>query len=149
LHVLLCWAQDKRRRIRRRSVDNVVQEMDHLHSKYGIREFHIEDDNFTSSKEFVLGFCKRLQEDSRRYYWSFPNGIRLDTLDEEMLHAMKGAGCYSLCIGIESGSDRILKKIRKGLTRNEIIEKIRLIRRVGLPSLGFSSSAFRGRPLMI
>lgn len=103
------------RTIRWRSLDTVIAELRHLKQR-GIREFHIEDENFTISKAYVLDFCRRITEEKLGMSWSLPSGIRLDTLDHEILLAMSQAGCYSLAVGVEFGTDRILQKTRKGLT---------------------------------
>lgn len=135
------------RRVRGRSAENVVTEMDYLHRRFGIREFQLHDDNFTWRRDFVVRFCELLRGEGRRYFWSFPNGMRLDTIDRELLLQMKAAGCYSICVGIESGSDRVLKMIRKNLSVREIREKIRLIRSVGLPVTGSFILGFPGETL--
>jgi anaerobic magnesium-protoporphyrin IX monomethyl ester cyclase len=132
------------RKVRSRSAKNLLAEMDYLHNIYGIREFQMLDDNFTWNRDFVIELCDLLISGKRNYYFSFPNGIRLDTLDRELCLKMKAAGCYSICVGIESGSDRILKMIKKHLTVSEIKEKIKVIREVGLPVTGTFILGFPG-----
>jgi anaerobic magnesium-protoporphyrin IX monomethyl ester cyclase len=118
------------RKIRSRTVDHVISELKFLVQSYGIREFHVQDDNFTHNKEFVLEFCTALLRSGLDLAWSCPNGIRLVSLDEEMVSAMEEAGCYSVAVGIESGSQRILDLMKKKVHLQEIITKINLIRRV-------------------
>jgi radical SAM superfamily enzyme YgiQ (UPF0313 family) len=125
------------RKIRRRSIEHVIEEIKFLYQKYGIREIHIEDDNFTHDQEYVKNFCKALWENDLNITWTCPNGVRLDSLTKDLLLAMKGAGIYSLSVGIESGSDRILKDMRKVLTKEKIREKIGLIKECGLEASGF------------
>lgn len=125
------------KKIRYRSVTNVIEEIVLLNKKYGVKEIHISDDNFTFNKNFVISFCEALLKNNINISWCCPNGIRLDTLDEEMLDIMKRAGCYVLSVGIESGSQRILDKMKKKLTLNKIREKISLIRKVGFDINGF------------
>lgn len=124
------------RRVRWRSVENVVSELRCL-SERGIREFHIEDENFTTSRDFVLDFCRRLESERLGLSWSLPSGIRLDTIDREMLSAMASAGCYSLAVGIEFGSDRILRLTGKGLTVNDVVRQMRLFVGAGIRVTGF------------
>lgn len=116
-------------RIRSRSVDHVIDELAMLKRRFGIREFHIQDDNFTFYREYVLEFCEKLERSSLDLIWACPNGIRLDSLDEEVLGAMERAGCYSVAVGIESGSQRILDLMCKQTSLNDLIMKVRLIRR--------------------
>jgi len=132
------------RKIRRRSAENVVGEIVRLRDRFGVREIHIEDDNFTAKKEYVLSFCDLMRRRVPGMPWTCPNGVRLDTLDREMLEAMKGAGLYFLSVGIESGSDRVLRRMRKSLTVERIEEKVRLVRETGIGVSGFFMLGFPG-----
>jgi radical SAM superfamily enzyme YgiQ (UPF0313 family) len=125
------------RRVRYRSVDHIMREIEILYNDYGVREIHIEDDNFTMNQDLVFEFCRRLKSSGLKITWTCPNGIRLDTLTKELLLAMKDAGLYSVSVGIESGSERILKDMKKSLTLDKIREKISLINSCGLGVSGF------------
>ncbi|MFH0803750.1 MAG: radical SAM protein [Candidatus Tagabacteria bacterium] len=125
------------KKIRFRSADNVIEEIKILYHQYGIREIHIEDDNFTFSRNLVMEFCRKLKENNLNISWTCPNGVRLDTLDKDLLLAMKDVGLYSISVGIESGSERILKDMKKNLTKETIKEKINLIKECGLDVSGF------------
>jgi len=109
-------------------VENVIREIIILYDRYGVREFHIEDDNFTWKREYVITFCRKIIELGLDLSFALPNGIRLDSLDREVLTLMEEAGFYSIAVGIESGGDRILALMKKSLTRAVIREKIELIR---------------------
>lgn len=125
------------KKIRHRSIKKVIEEIKILYHQYGIREIHIEDDNFTFYNDLVYEFCKKLKENNLHISWTCPNGVRLDSLDQELLLEMKSAGLYSISVGIESGSERILKEMKKGLTKEKIREKIELINNCGLEVSGF------------
>jgi radical SAM superfamily enzyme YgiQ (UPF0313 family) len=73
--------------------------------------------------------CKGIIERGWDIGLSFPNGVRLSTLDEEILNLLERAGCYSLGLGIESGSPRTLKNMKKAQSVEEIKEKVNLIHR--------------------
>jgi radical SAM superfamily enzyme YgiQ (UPF0313 family) len=118
------------RKVRGRSAEIVLKEMELLHDKYGIREFQIIDDNFTSQKALTLGVCNGIIERAWDISLSFPNGVRLSTLDEEILHLLEIAGCYSLGLGIESGSPKTLKDMKKAQSVDEIKEKVNLIKQI-------------------
>ncbi len=118
------------REIRYRSVENAVSEIMFLREEHGVREIHIEDDNFTLKKEYVAGLCEEIIRRVPDLTFALPNGVRLDTLNEETLRLMERAGFYSMAVGIESGSDRVLKLMNKNLTRELIRERIDLIKRV-------------------
>ncbi len=117
------------RRLRSRSVENVIDEIEYLVKNYGIKEIHIQDDNFTFYRDFVVNFCQSLLKKNLGIVWACPNGVRLDTLDEEVLRLMEDSGCWSIAVGIESGSQRILKLMKKNLTLDKVREKLALIRK--------------------
>jgi radical SAM superfamily enzyme YgiQ (UPF0313 family) len=115
------------RAFRMRSVNNIIEEIKYLRTSFGIKEFHIEDDNFTLVKSQVMAFCQRLKEENISMDWACTNGVRLDTLDKEMLQNMESAGCYSFSVGIESGSPRIISDMKRGESLEIMTEKINLV----------------------
>lgn len=125
------------KKMRSRSLGQVIAEIEFLRRNYGVRELHIEDDNFTFDREFVQGFCGELLKKKMGLSWTMPNGVRLNTLDKETLALMRRAGCYLIIVGIESGSPRILSHMKKGLTVGLIEEKVRLIKEAGIAVHGF------------
>ncbi len=132
------------RKIRQRSIDNVMEEISLLYNTYGVKEIHIEDDNFTFNKKYVLDFCKRLKNEFPHITWTCPNGVRIDTLDEEVVQAMKESGCYALSLGIESGSDRVLKLMKKSLSLSKIKEKIELLKKFDIDINAFFILGYPG-----
>lgn len=118
------------RKVRRRSMDNIVEEIRFLQKDFGIRSIDFLDENFVFYRPFVMEFCERLLSENIKIGWNCPHGVRLDRIDEEMVVLMERAGCFGVSCGIESGSDRILKMIRKVLTVEEIREKVTMIKRV-------------------
>ncbi len=131
-------------RLRFRSLDHVFAEMDLLRTQYGVKEFHFVDDMFNASKSRVMKFCKTLRDKNWGINYTFPNGLRLNTIDEEMLVAMKESGAYAFTVGIESGSPRILEAMNKKLTIEMIREKVNLISKSGLEPSGFFLIGFPG-----
>ncbi len=125
------------RRIRHRPLDHVWREIELLHREHGVREIHIEDDNFTFDRDYAAAFCRRAVEAGLPLLFSTPNGVRLDRLDAELLRLMKTAGWYVVHCGIESGSDRILELVRKGTDTASIAGSLELIRKAGLPTAGY------------
>lgn len=119
-------------RIRNRSLDAVFEEIRLLRERFGVRELHIEDDNFTWRRGRVMEFCDRMLASGWNMTWTMPNGVRLDTLDLELLRHMRKAGCYFLILGVESGSDRILRHMRKKITVAQVEEKAALVARAGI-----------------
>lgn len=124
--------------VRFRSIENVIEEMLYLFRDFGIREFLIEDENLTLHKKLTVEFCEKiLSSPMKDISWSCPSGIRLDTLDRELLRLMERAGCYSLAMGIEFGTQKMLDQTRKKLTLETIEEKIDLLSRTNIKTTGF------------
>jgi radical SAM superfamily enzyme YgiQ (UPF0313 family) len=124
-------------RIRKRSLSHVLEETEMLYKKYGVREFHIIDDTFTSDKERAISFCKEVIKRNLKISLTFPNGVRLNTLDEELLYWLKKAGCYSITLGIESGNQKILNDMKKGLKLDMIETKVKLINKMKIDIMSF------------
>lgn len=124
------------KQLRLRALESVMDELALLHQR-GIQEFHIEDENFTLNKKRTLKFCEMLKQQGLGMSWSLPSGVRIDTLDAEMLDAMEQAGCYSMALGIEFGSDRILALTRKGIDTAMVRERLDLFRGRKVKTTGF------------
>ena len=131
------------RKIRSHSVDFTIKQIEFLHKK-GIKEIHIEDDNFTMKRDFVIKFCNKLIQKNLGITFTFPNGIRLDTLDIEVIRLLKKAGLYSTSVGIESGSDRIRKLMKKNLDTKTIKDKLNLLKKEKIDIIGFFIVGYPG-----
>jgi radical SAM superfamily enzyme YgiQ (UPF0313 family) len=116
--------------VRFRSPGNVVEEVKHVHNKYSTRLFYFVDDTFTLNKKRTRKICELLIENDSDISWICDT--RVDTLDEELLRLMKGSGCVRVKIGVESGSERILKKVKKRITKKQVREAVSLIKKVGI-----------------
>jgi len=115
------------KKVRKRSIANVLKEMELLYNDYSIRSFDFIDDNFITMKRDILLLCDEIKKREWELEWSI-GGVRLDALDKETIQAIDGAGCCSISVGIESGSERILKDMKKALTLEVVEEKLALIR---------------------
>ncbi len=114
-------------KIRKRTPSKIVDEIEMLVKEYGVKEIHFEDDNFTFYKDFASEVCQLIMDRGIKIFWACPNGVRLDSLDSNLLKLMERSGCYSFALGIESGSDKVLKLMNKGTLSQEMRKKIRLI----------------------
>lgn len=123
-------------KVRKRSIDNVIQELKYLRGR-GVMEFHIEDENFTAHREVVKEFCDRLIKERLDMTWSLPAGVRIDTMEPAMLKKMEEAGCYSLALGIEFGTQRIMDLTKKRLTIEMVREKVEMFKDVKIKTTGF------------
>ena len=129
---------------RMRSPKNVVEELEILTTKYKIKEILFVDDNFTLSKKRTIEICDQIIERGLDIVFRFPSGIRIDSIDKEMLLKLKKAGLYSVAFGIESGSQRMLKIIKKDININQIKKSVSLCHKLGIEVIGFFVIGFQG-----
>ena len=115
--------------VRTHSPDRVLKEIELLYKKFGIRHIDFVDDDFTVSRSRVIEICKMLIKRKYNLTWSIGNGIRLGTLDDELLTYMADSGCTYFSLGIESGDDKMLKEMKKPLTLKILNKKAPLLER--------------------
>lgn len=108
------------RRVRYRSVENIISEIRAVHAAYGTTQFHFKDDSFTVNRKQVEALCAAIRREPFRINWSCTT--RVDLIDDDLLRVMKEAGCNQLSVGIESGSRRILQETDKDITHEQILE---------------------------
>lgn len=122
-----CGAQQMwTRKVRFRSIDNFLSEIKQIVEKYQINDFYFWDDSFTVNRKRIINLCERLK-DEFNINWGCTTRVNL--LDEELLKSMKSAGCWSIDIGIESGSARILQLIKKDITIDQILDAVSIIKK--------------------
>lgn len=105
-----------------RSLDNVFQELNLLVKKYGVKQIRIWDDTFTMNDKRVLEFCKRIKQEKLDFEWSCFGRVNL--VNEKLLETMSSSGCNGIFYGLESGSEKILRKIDKKITIDSMIKAI-------------------------
>ena len=131
------------RKFRVRSAENIVDELTYLKNKFAVTEFNFLDDNFTLHKKRVIEVCDLIHKKGLKITFRFPNGVREDFLDEDILRALKSVGCYHLDFGIESGSQKVLNLMKKGKKIEKIAEKVYLSKKNGFK---LSASFLFGTP---
>jgi radical SAM superfamily enzyme YgiQ (UPF0313 family) len=120
-------------KVRRRSVDNVIEEMRLLKDKYKIDSVDFVDGTFTYDREYLQTFCDIIINHKLNIKWRCT--ARYDNLNEDLLLLMKQANCSGLYFGLESGSERVLKAIDKKITVEEIIKVSEMVYNSGIPSV--------------
>lgn len=123
------------RRVRARSVEQVVAEIARCCQEQNVTEFLFHADTFTFDRRWVLELCAELRRRELPVRWGCNS--RVDTVDQELLAAMKAAGCWVIGFGVESGSDQTLKRIHKGVTLAQILRAFQWCREAGIRSHAF------------
>ena len=119
---------------RARSPENVVQELEEC-VKMGIDNFLFYDDTFSVNKKRVIDICKEIIKRKLSIDWDIRT--RVDNVNEEMLRLMKKAGCNGIHYGIETGSEKILKVLDKGITIEQANRIFELTRKYRIPTLAY------------
>lgn len=117
-------------RIRFRSAESVLDELEELVARRGHRFLGIKDDTFTASRPRVLAICEGIVARGLEFRWTCDT--RADCLDPEVLAAMRRAGCVKVHLGIESGSPVILENLRKRLDLSKARQATADARALGL-----------------
>lgn len=119
-------------KVRRRSADNVIQELKYLYERYRFNSFMIHDDCLTEDRQWVMDFCSRLKAEG--FNQPFVAQSRADIIckNRDMVETLRDAGLKLFIIGFESGSDRVLKFLRKGCTRQQNLEAAHICEEFGI-----------------
>lgn len=118
------------KKVRFRSIDNIMKEINECVEEYHIRDFLFDGDTFTINKRWVLDLCRALKESELDIQWACNS--RVDTIDEDMAREMKKAGCWIVGFGIESGSDKLLEKMGKQTTTEQARKAVKICKEHGL-----------------
>ncbi len=123
--------------VRYRTPENVVQELKECVHKHNICDFFFKSDTFTINKEWVIQLCDLIINSELKGKINWVANSRVNTIDEEMLLKMKQAGCSVIALGIESGSDESLVRMKKGTNVEQNRKAVKLIKNFGLKTYGF------------
>lgn len=125
------------KKVRFRSIENVIAETKELINRYGVKEIKFIDDNLAFKKEHIMGLCNALISSGIKIPWGCTSGLRANCLDEEIIAIMKKAGCYNFNLGIESVNDKILLSINKHQTTEQVSKIINLAHKYNIVCGGF------------
>lgn len=125
------------KRVRRRSPENIIEELTRARKNYGSSGFEIIDDVFNIDMDRCKEFCSELLKANLRMSWSCPNGIRADRIDSDLAKLMRQSGCSNVMLGIESANPDILKAVRKGETLEDMERGIRILQGAGIKVGGY------------
>lgn len=118
-------------RYRIKSVKKVIDEIKDLIKRYKIQGIYFGDETLTVNKNWIYEFCKEIKK--LKIPWA--GATRVTLVDEQVLRTMKKAGCVQLDFGVESGSERILKILKKGTTPEFIKRAFRYCKKAKIRSM--------------
>jgi len=116
------------------SADYVIKMIEHLVERYRIKHIIFYDDLFAASKARLKAICERIIDKNLNISWTCD--ARVNTVTPETLALMKRAGCWEIAYGIESGSQKILDLVAKGITLEEIEKGVRWTHDAGIKVKG-------------
>ena len=130
------------KKFRARSVANVLEEMAMLIEQYQISDFEIIDDISNFDRERIKLILLGILEKGWKIRFSFPNGVRTDMLDEEVVRLMRKAGAAEMSIAVETASPRLQKMIKKNLNLEKVRHMINFAADQGIFLRGFFMMGF-------
>jgi anaerobic magnesium-protoporphyrin IX monomethyl ester cyclase len=126
--------------VRFRSVDSIIAEIKEVITNYKVKSIYLNDDVFTIDTKYVREFCEKYKKEIG---YPFEINTRVEYLKEEMVGALKDAGCYRIAMGIEHGDEEFRKKVLNRRMKNEDIEKaFAFARNAGIKTKSFNIVGF-------
>lgn len=130
------------KRFRARSASRVLEEIDTLERTYGIRDFEILDDAFNLDLERAKAVCRGLV--GRGFTFSFPNGVRADRLDRELVSLLAAMGTTNLAIAVDTASAQLQRALGRNLDLARVRQAISWCREEGITTVGYFMLGFPG-----
>lgn len=115
---------------RARSPENVVAEIQFMIKQYGVKEFHWEDLNPTTSERRMLDICRLITEKDLKLKWKLASGSKLETMKTSTLDSMHRAGCDYVSFSPETGSPKVLRLMNKTFDYSHALEMTRHMRKL-------------------
>lgn len=127
---------------RTRNAKGIVDEIEECTNRYGAEEIMITDDTFTLKREHAVAVCREIIDRGLDISWQTPT--RINHVDLELLKLMRKAGCKVIRYGVESGSDEILKIMRKGITVNQTRKAFNWTKQAGIETFAYFIIGYAG-----
>lgn len=125
------------KRFRAHSAERVVAEIEFLHSRFGLTDFEFYDDTFNFDRDRTRKICDLIVEKRLRINLYFPNGLRSDRLEKDIVEKMAKAGTKVMCFAIETVSERLQKLLKRNLKFENITNMIEVAVKNGIHAEGF------------
>jgi radical SAM superfamily enzyme YgiQ (UPF0313 family) len=127
-----------------RSAEKVLEEMEWHTSNLGVRDFHIQDENFATDGERARRICSMLVERGSPVTFCFPSGVKMETLDDGLLELLARAGCRYISLSPETGSARVLSLMNKVADIEKVPALFRKAAALGIRTCAFMATGYPG-----
>ncbi|MCX6340407.1 MAG: radical SAM protein [Candidatus Aureabacteria bacterium] len=131
-----CWPLSTKMfgsKIRYRSLDNIMAEIINYKKRYDIKTIHFYDDTFPANQKLLVEFCEKMQKGNMDIDWTINS--RSDTFSEEIARALSSGGCRMVSFGFESGSQKMLDFLQKGISVEQSFRAAALCKKYKIPFL--------------
>ena len=126
--------------VRRRSINSVIEELKFFKRRYNAKSVHFYDDTFILDSKWVMEFCKVYKKEINLPFYCL---IRANLVTEELISALKYAGCKSVGMGLESGNSDIRNKVlKRNMTAEQIINASRIVKKHKIELVTFNIFGF-------
>jgi radical SAM superfamily enzyme YgiQ (UPF0313 family) len=136
------FCDQKTPKFRLRSPRDFVDEVKFNLEHFNIREFDVYDSTFTANKKRVIEICELIRSEGLDVSWTVRS--RVDSVNDDMLIALRKAGCHTIMYGVESSDADILKRMRKGISPERVRHVTQFTHDQGMEMLGFFLLGFPG-----
>jgi radical SAM superfamily enzyme YgiQ (UPF0313 family) len=125
------------KKFRAHSAERVVAELEYLNTRFGLTDFEFYDDTFNFDKDRARKICDLILEKGLKINLYFPNGLRSDRLEKDIVEKLAKAGTKVMCFAIETVSERLQKLLRRNLKFENITSMIEVAVKNGIHAEGF------------
>jgi radical SAM superfamily enzyme YgiQ (UPF0313 family) len=120
--------------VRYRSIESVMQELEYVLNKLNVKWVTFYDDTFTTDKQRIINICEEIKKRNLNFEWQC--FVRANCIDDDLMEAMISSGCKVVSLGVESGNDEILKRVKKGTTVQLIRKAVDTIAKYDIEARG-------------
>lgn len=113
-----------------KSAKRVGDEIEYFYNNHGIRHIRFSDDNFTTNIKFTEEICDEIISRKLKITWDC--GARVKPINENLLKKMKEAGCIRIGFGVPGGTESLLRRVNKKITKQDIRDTFRCVRKSGI-----------------
>ncbi|MEX0810924.1 MAG: cobalamin-dependent protein [Chitinophagales bacterium] len=120
------------RKYQMRSPKDFVDEIEHLYNTYKVDNFDLYDLTAIIVKSWIVEMCNEIIKRDLKITYQLPSGTRAEAIDFEVADLLYKSGCKNITYAPESGSDKVLKEVKKKVKTKKMLESIKYSNQAGL-----------------